>query len=148
MSWPSGLAHWTQVLVLSECGFESRPGQLRCLCPWPRHLTIIALSFGWSRVLCNTRKRTQDTNYREREGGLPRCFWIRALSTQQGGYMRATNIMYYYYYYLNFPTFQLCSRAILLFLWNRIDHRMIQKPSFMLKHPNTQTKLDRPTNSG
>ena len=31
------------------------------------------------------RKRTQDT-YREREGGLPLCFWIRALSTQQGGY--------------------------------------------------------------
>ena len=23
MSWPSGLVHWTQVLVLSECGFES-----------------------------------------------------------------------------------------------------------------------------
>ena len=26
VSWPSGLVHWTQVLVLSECGFESRPG--------------------------------------------------------------------------------------------------------------------------
>ena len=26
-SWPSGLVHWTQVLVLSECGFESRLGQ-------------------------------------------------------------------------------------------------------------------------
>ena len=24
--------------------------------------------------------------------GLPRCFWIRALSTQQGGYVRATNL--------------------------------------------------------
>ena len=40
-------------------------------------------------VLCNARKRTQDT-YREREGSLPRCFWIRALSTQQGGYVRYT----------------------------------------------------------
>ena len=29
--------------------------------------------------------------------GLPRCFWIRALSTQQGGYVRATNLLYYYY---------------------------------------------------
>ena len=31
--WPSGLVHWTQVLVLSECVFESRPGQSRHLCP-------------------------------------------------------------------------------------------------------------------
>ena len=46
------------------------------------------------RVLCDARKRTQDT-YREREGGLPRCFLIRALSTQQGGYVRATNLLYY-----------------------------------------------------
>ena len=33
VSWPSGLVHWTQVLVLSECGFESRPGRSRRLCP-------------------------------------------------------------------------------------------------------------------
>ena len=33
VSWPSGLVHWTHVLVLSECGFESRPGRSRCLCP-------------------------------------------------------------------------------------------------------------------
>ena len=25
MSWPNGLVHWTQVLVLSECAFKSRP---------------------------------------------------------------------------------------------------------------------------
>ena len=50
-----------------------------------------------SRVLCNARKRTQDT-YREKEGGLPRCFWIRDLSTLQGGYVRATNCLYYYLY--------------------------------------------------
>ena len=40
VSWPSGLAYWTQVLVLAaECGFESRTWHL---CPWTRHLTIIA----------------------------------------------------------------------------------------------------------
>ena len=40
VSWPSGLAYWTQVLVLAaECGFESRPWHL---CPWARHLIIIA----------------------------------------------------------------------------------------------------------
>ena len=33
VSWPSGLVHWTQVLVLSECGFESRPGRSQRLCP-------------------------------------------------------------------------------------------------------------------
>ena len=38
VSWPSGLVHWTQVLVLSECGFKSRPGRSRHLCPWARHL--------------------------------------------------------------------------------------------------------------
>ena len=27
VSWPSGLVHWTRVLVLSECGFESQPGR-------------------------------------------------------------------------------------------------------------------------
>ena len=38
VSWPShGLVHWTQVLVLSECGFESRLGRSRRLCPWARH---------------------------------------------------------------------------------------------------------------
>ena len=37
----------SDVLVLSECGFESRPGRSRRLCPWARHLTIIALSFRW-----------------------------------------------------------------------------------------------------
>ena len=30
--WPSGLMHWTQVLVLPECGFESQPGRSRRLC--------------------------------------------------------------------------------------------------------------------
>ena len=45
--WPSGLMHWTQVLVLSECEFESWPGRSQRLCPWARHLTIIASSFGW-----------------------------------------------------------------------------------------------------
>ena len=31
-----------------------------------------------------------------KEKGLARCFWIRALSTQQGEYVRATNLLYYY----------------------------------------------------
>ena len=40
VSWPSGLAYRTRVLVLAaECGFESRPWHL---CPWARHLIIIA----------------------------------------------------------------------------------------------------------
>ena len=40
VSCPSGLAYRTQVLVLAaECGFESRPWHL---CPWARHLIIIA----------------------------------------------------------------------------------------------------------
>ena len=47
VSWPSGLVHWTQVLALPECEFESQPGRSRRLCPWARHLTTIASSFGW-----------------------------------------------------------------------------------------------------
>ena len=47
VSWPSDLVHWTQVLMLSKCGFESRPGRSRRMCPSARHLTIIASSFGW-----------------------------------------------------------------------------------------------------
>ena len=42
-----GPFHTEKVLVLSECGFESRPGRSRRLCPWARHLTITASSFGW-----------------------------------------------------------------------------------------------------
>ena len=38
VSWPSSLVHWTQVLVLSECGFESRPVRSQCLHPWARHI--------------------------------------------------------------------------------------------------------------
>ena len=45
--WPSGLVHWTQVPVLSECRLESLPGRSRRLCLWARHLTMIASSFGW-----------------------------------------------------------------------------------------------------
>ena len=32
-----------------------------------------------------------------KEKGLARCFWIRTLSTQQGGYVHATNILIHYY---------------------------------------------------
>ena len=40
VSWPSGLAYRTQVLVLAaECGFQSWPWHL---CPWAIHLIIIA----------------------------------------------------------------------------------------------------------
>ena len=38
--------------------------------------------------LCNARKRTQDT-YHEREGACPGVSGFCALSTQQGGYVRA-----------------------------------------------------------
>ena len=39
---------------------------------------------------------------KEKGLALPRCFWIRALSTQQGGYVRVTNLLYYYYYYYDY----------------------------------------------
>ena len=45
-------------------------------------------------MLCNARKRTQDTYFSWKRRGLPRCFWIHDLSTQQGGYVRATNLLY------------------------------------------------------
>ena len=47
VSWPSGLVHRILVLMVSECGFESRHCRSWSLCPWARHLTIIASSFGW-----------------------------------------------------------------------------------------------------
>ena len=43
-----------------------------------------------------------------KEQGLARCFWIRALSTQQGGYVRATNLLYYYYYYYDMSNGIIC----------------------------------------
>ena len=69
--WPSCLVHQTQVLAASECGFQSQPGWSRRLCPWARHLTIIASSFEWDRkVPCTTnisaRQRTHNDTYRAR----------------------------------------------------------------------------------
>ena len=57
-------------------------------------------------MLCNARKKNPGHLSWKRRG-LPRCFWIRTLSTQQGGYVHATNLLYYYYYY--------CILFILLF---------------------------------
>ena len=34
--------------------------------------------------------------------GWKKSFWIRALSTQQGGYVRAINRLYYYYYCITY----------------------------------------------
>ena len=94
--------HWIQVLVLSECGFPAWPvAALVSLSKTLNHNCFV-LRMGRRAVgpVCCVMhvKTTQDT-YREREGAWPRCFWIRALSTQQGGYVRATNLLYYYYYY-------------------------------------------------
>ena len=50
-------------------------------------------------VCCVMHVKEPRTLIVKRERGLPRCFWILALSTQQGGYVRATNLLYYYYYY-------------------------------------------------
>ena len=47
MSWPSGLAYRTQVLVLAaKCGFESRSWHL---CPWTRHLTQGLNGYMWGQ---------------------------------------------------------------------------------------------------
>ena len=74
--WPSGLVRWTQVLALPECEFESRPGQLQRLCPWARHLTIIALSIRMGRkavgpVCCVMHVKEPRITYHEREGACP-----------------------------------------------------------------------------
>ena len=86
VSWPSGLVHWTQVLVLSECEFESRPGQSRHL-----NHNCFVLRMGRKAIapVCCVMHVKEPRI-------VPRCFWIRALSTQQGGYMHATNLLYYY----------------------------------------------------
>ena len=91
VSWPSGLhvVHWTQVLVLSEMWVR--------ILAWP-----VAALLSLSKTLnhnCFVLRMGHKAVGREREGGLPRCFWIHALSTQQCGYVRAINLLYYYYYY-------------------------------------------------
>ena len=97
--WPSGLVHWTQVLALSQCGFESRP--------WPPVTALVSLSKtlnhncfalrmgrkGVGPVCCVMHVKEPRTLIVKEKGGLPRCFWIRAFSTQQGGYVRATNLI-------------------------------------------------------
>ena len=153
VSWPSGLVHWTQVLVLSECGFESRPGRSRRLCSWARHLVTYHSYFlhrmgckAVGPVCCVMHVKEPRTLIVKEKGLAPVLLdshlehpaeWIhvqcmcalqifciiifiiismhctcyhcklfvflffllcfRALSTQQGGYVRATNIYYYYY---------------------------------------------------
>ena len=44
-------------------------------------------------VCCVMHVKEHRTLIVKEKGGLPRCFWIRALSTQQGGYVRVTNLI-------------------------------------------------------
>ena len=107
---PFSLCHFElKVLVLPECGFESWPGRSRRLCHWARHFNHNCFVLRMGRkavgpVYCVMHVKEPRTLIVKEEGVLPRCFWIRALSTQQGGYVHATNILYYYYY-LYFPLF-------------------------------------------
>ena len=80
--------YWTQVMVLSECGFVSRPGRSR--------RCVLALSKTLNHncfVLRMGHKAVGPVFYREREGACPCVLGFAALSTQQGGYVHATNLM-------------------------------------------------------
>ena len=69
VSWPSGLVHWTQVLVGSNPGLAGRGD-----CVLEHNCFVLRMGRKAVGpvccVLCNARKRTQDA-YREREGACP-----------------------------------------------------------------------------
>ena len=74
--WPSGLVHWTQVLVLPECGFESRPGRSRALVSLSKTLNHNCFILRMGRkavgpVCCVMRVKEPRTLYRAREGACP-----------------------------------------------------------------------------
>ena len=48
-------------------------------------------------VCCVMHVNKKQNTYREREGACPGVSGFNALSTQKGGYVRATNLLYYYY---------------------------------------------------
>ena len=60
-------------------------------------MVTIELSFKDPHVFllvnCMATEREREEKEKRKRRGLPRCFWIRALSTQQGGYVRATNLI-------------------------------------------------------
>ena len=59
------------------------------------------------------------------------CF--RALSTQQGGYVRSTNLYYYYYYYMNICWLCIFKFELpLLVLFNRSEYKKIRMVSWLV----------------
>ena len=108
VSWLSGLVHWTQVLVLSKCGFESRPGRSWHLCPWAKTLNhnCFVLRMGCKAVgpVCCVmhvkEPRTLFMNWKRR--GLPRCFWIHpVIGACAVGCVNKIEIYKYRYIFLN-----------------------------------------------
>ena len=100
VSWPSGLVHWTQVLVLSECGFESRPGRSRRLCPWARHFkhNCFVLRMGRKAVgpVCCVMHVKEPSTLIVKEKGLAPVFLDSRLEHPAGWIcVRVTNLLYY-----------------------------------------------------
>ena len=85
MLWPSGLVHWTQVLVLPECGFVLRMGRIAvgpvcCVMHVKEPRTLIVKENGLAPVFLDSRL--------EHPAG-----WICA-------HYKSYHYYYYYYYYL------------------------------------------------
>ena len=69
---------------LAECGFEAQSWHL---CPWARHFTIFAVSFGWDAFLCisqprhvlwNAQKWTHSTYWKEKGFTSVFLVWLAA----------------------------------------------------------------------
>ena len=98
VSWPSGLVHrnsssgvvrmWVRIPAWPVVALVSLSKTLN------RNCFVIRMRRKSVRPVCcvmHVKEPRTLEREREREGGFP-YFWIRALSTQQGGYVRATNL--------------------------------------------------------
>ncbi len=78
VSSPIRLTHWAQALVflINREGFKSLSWHL---CPSARHLTIIALPFGWHPIITKLFKRYQNIDSKVYFNPLPNYFYLKIL---------------------------------------------------------------------
>ena len=99
ITWPSGLVHWTQVLVLSECGFESRPGRPAVLVSLSKTLNrnCFILRMGCKAVgpVCCVMHVKEPR--REREGACPGVSGFARWAPSRVDMYALQNLLYYYH---------------------------------------------------
>ena len=108
MSWPSGLVHWTQFLVLSECGFESQPSRSQELVSLSKTLNnncfVLRMGRKAEGPVCCVMHVEEPRTLIVKEKGLVLVFLDLRLEHPAGwicARYKSSVLLYYYYRFLS-----------------------------------------------